>query len=232
MDVNGVARIAYEANRLFCEVEGIGQAVPWSHASDDIKARAAAGVLEVYSSPEITPEEQHEAWYHYMVAHGWVYGLHKDEAAKTHPNLVPYADLSVVEQVKNVLSINIVRALIPYEHMQHMLREQERQPLLDFDKPLDAFDPSADLQVDPALVAQATDPVAQTTIAGDPTKGAEQTTGDGTDAAAKSEGDDGKEQPERQSEGVRTQADSDGRQPEGGTSEHTERPSQRGSRKR
>ncbi|MFG1857546.1 RyR domain-containing protein [Actinomadura geliboluensis] len=40
-----------------------------------------------------TPEQLHESWCANMHAAGWGYGETKDETARTHPCLVPHAEL-------------------------------------------------------------------------------------------------------------------------------------------
>lgn len=46
-----------------------------------------------------------------MAAHGWRRGAAKDPAAKTHPCLIPYADLPGCERVKDAVFAAIVRAM-------------------------------------------------------------------------------------------------------------------------
>ena len=54
---------------------------------------------------ELTPvlerlaENTHEIWAKERMAEGWVYGPIRDDAKKTHPCLVPYADLPADEKV-------------------------------------------------------------------------------------------------------------------------------------
>ena len=48
-----------------------------------------------------SPEELHGSWMQAYYAMGWVYGPVYDREAKTHPDLVPYADLGQEEQDKD-----------------------------------------------------------------------------------------------------------------------------------
>src|SRR3954452_19300308 len=43
-------------------------------------------------------ENAHEVWAAERIAQGWVHGPCRDDAAKRHPCLVPYADLSEAEK--------------------------------------------------------------------------------------------------------------------------------------
>ena len=48
-----------------------------------------------------SPEELHGNWMQAYFAMGWVYGERYDKDAKTHPDLVPYAELQQQEQDKD-----------------------------------------------------------------------------------------------------------------------------------
>lgn len=52
-----------------------------------------------------SPEELHESWVQAYLAMGWVYGPEYNKEFKTHPDLVPYADLEQREQDKDVVFI-------------------------------------------------------------------------------------------------------------------------------
>lgn len=99
--VESCASVAHEANRALCEADGDFSQVPWEEASEDIKEGARGGILKVLANPNITPEDLHNDWAQNKLADGWVYGPEKDESRKTHPNLVPYEDLSQIDQLKD-----------------------------------------------------------------------------------------------------------------------------------
>jgi hypothetical protein len=52
-------------------------------------------------APPTTPEAEHESWVRAYEKMGWRYGPVRDPAAKTHPDLVPYADLPEAEREKD-----------------------------------------------------------------------------------------------------------------------------------
>lgn len=56
------------------------------------------------ANPGMTPEENHDNWMKHKLAEGWTLGTVKDFEAKTHPDLIPYADLPEVEQRKDTQS--------------------------------------------------------------------------------------------------------------------------------
>jgi hypothetical protein len=43
-------------------------------------------------------EHAHDLWARQRLAEGWTYGLERDDTAKHHPGLVPYADLPEAEK--------------------------------------------------------------------------------------------------------------------------------------
>ena len=52
-----------------------------------------------------SPEELHGSWMQAYLAMGWVYGEKYDREAKTHPDLVPYADLGQLERDKDAVFV-------------------------------------------------------------------------------------------------------------------------------
>lgn len=105
-----IARVIHAAQRELQIVQGDPRpAPPWDDAPDYQCAECIAGVELALKG--VTPEQSHEAWNQRMRADGWVYGEVKDEAAKTHPCLVPFADLPEEQQAKDILFVAIVQAL-------------------------------------------------------------------------------------------------------------------------
>lgn len=52
-----------------------------------------------------SPEELHGSWMQAYFAMGWVYGEVHDNDKKTHPDLVPYAELQRQEQDKDAVFV-------------------------------------------------------------------------------------------------------------------------------
>ena len=60
-------------------------------------------------------ENNHDHWARRRIEEGWIYGMMRDDTRKTHPDLVPYRDLSndekeydrtsVVETLKVILAL-------------------------------------------------------------------------------------------------------------------------------
>jgi RyR domain-containing protein len=58
-------------------------------------------------------EHVHDVWAQARLAEGWTYGPRRDDAAKTHPGLVPYADLSEGEKAYDRRSaLGTLRAIV------------------------------------------------------------------------------------------------------------------------
>jgi len=53
---------------------------------------------ELLALTEYLAENAHEVWAKQRIAQGWTYGPQRDDAAKFHPDLVPYADLTDEER--------------------------------------------------------------------------------------------------------------------------------------
>ena len=51
------------------------------------------------------PETLHENWVLAYEAMGWTYGPVRDRAAKTHPDMVPYAQLGQLERDKDAVFV-------------------------------------------------------------------------------------------------------------------------------
>lgn len=63
------------------------------------------GIAFMLDNPKVTPEENHENWMRMKVKQGWVYGKVKDFDKKTHPDLVPFGDLPIIEKKKDIADI-------------------------------------------------------------------------------------------------------------------------------
>lgn len=53
---------------------------------------------DVLAIAELLAENAHDNWAHKRLSEGWRYGETRDDAARTHPDLVPYAELPESEK--------------------------------------------------------------------------------------------------------------------------------------
>lgn len=113
--VSLIAKVCHEANRAYCAALGDFSQLPWEQAPAWQRDSAVLGVALIVDHPETTPEQSHENWMAQKRADGWVWGPVKDPDAKTHPCLVPYADLPAEQRAKDYIFGAIVRALLELE---------------------------------------------------------------------------------------------------------------------
>lgn len=105
-----IAQVAHNVNQAMRAA--LGEAVEsWDDAAPEHKASVLAGVDMHVANPDTTPEAAHESWLAQKVAEGWTYGEAKDLEAKTHPCLVPYAELPTEQKVKDYLFRAVVHSL-------------------------------------------------------------------------------------------------------------------------
>jgi len=106
-----IAIICHEANRAWCVTHGDFSQPSWGSAPQWQVDSAINGVEHAFKYPDATPEDMHNNWMAQKIADGWVYGEVKDPVAKTHPCMVPYAELPEFQRKKDALFLAIVRAL-------------------------------------------------------------------------------------------------------------------------
>lgn len=109
--IEATARMCHEMNR-FVQLTNPSEEAnkPWDHYDDDFKEITREGVRNALSGGK-TPEQQHEAWLKAKAADGWVYGPYKDFEKKTHPCMVRYDDLDVVDQMKDQMFLTVVKEM-------------------------------------------------------------------------------------------------------------------------
>lgn len=110
------AQIAHEANRAFSLQNGDASQPCWADAPEHVKQSAINGVMAIDRYPNMTPAESHANWMTHKQNEGWTYGPSKDEEKKTHPYMVPYANLPEAARLKDLVFGTAARAaLATYE---------------------------------------------------------------------------------------------------------------------
>jgi hypothetical protein len=108
----GIAKVAYEANRAYCQMLGDHSFGPWEEAPSWQRESNLDGVRFHFANPRAGPEASHENWLRKKRAEGWVYGPTKNPETKEHPCCVAFQQLSKEQQRKDVLFRSIVHAFI------------------------------------------------------------------------------------------------------------------------
>lgn len=111
--INAAARAAHEANRVLQIAQNESLISPsWDEAPHNIKESALDGVKRVHTDPSVTPEQLHENWLKFKENDGWKYGETRDDEAKLHPCMVPYAELPEGQRNKDLMFQAVVRAVL------------------------------------------------------------------------------------------------------------------------
>lgn len=100
---------AHAGNCRIQEKYGEVVAPEWDDLSDYLVQSTINGVKAIIDNPEITAEDLHASWSQERISDGWVYGADKCTVAKTHPCLVPYAELPEFQREKDYSFRSIVK---------------------------------------------------------------------------------------------------------------------------
>lgn len=101
------AQFVYDGARLAAQAAGAPIIpVPWTEREDAFK-KQFLNVIERQCGPQrsMSPEELHGSWMQAYFAMGWVYGEKYNREAKTHPDLIPYAQLGQLERDKDAVFV-------------------------------------------------------------------------------------------------------------------------------
>lgn len=114
--VEQVAKIAHEANRVYCQTIGDDSIVSWEDAPEWQKTSARNGVVFHMNNPSANASSSHDNWLKEKTEEGWKHGPVKDPEKKEHPCCVPYNELPKSQQLKDYLFMGIVRAFLKAEN--------------------------------------------------------------------------------------------------------------------
>lgn len=110
LTVEQIAHVVHEANRVIQRItKDAAVSPPWLESPASQRDSAMEGVRKALEGAG--PEELHEQWVQWRLERGWKYGRVKDDWGKTHPCMVPYADLPPEQRIKDDLFLAIVRVL-------------------------------------------------------------------------------------------------------------------------
>ncbi len=111
MKAHAIAQVLHAANAALCRAHEDHSHKSWDEVGDDARGHFMRMVEQMSANLPESPEAMHWLWMQDHLDRGWEWGAVKDVAAKKHPCLVPFTDLSELEQAKDALVIAIVKAL-------------------------------------------------------------------------------------------------------------------------
>ncbi len=112
MDAKQIARVVHEANRALTVIlQDVPVQPPWDEAPEEMVTSSISGIEWRLANREAPASAQHEEWMRAKIAAGWTLGPTKDNVAKTHPALIPYAELAEGVKAKDAVFSAIVLAL-------------------------------------------------------------------------------------------------------------------------
>lgn len=101
------AKFVYDAARLAAQAANAPIIPdPWNDREDAFRSQFH-NVIERQCGEQRSksPEELHGSWMQAYFGMGWVFGDNYDREEKTHPDLVPYADLGQLERDKDAVFV-------------------------------------------------------------------------------------------------------------------------------
>lgn len=114
MTIKEIAKVVHNLQSAFCASIGDNTVPTWDNAPDWMKDTTVDGVYALLNEPNAGPGFSHENWMQRKIEEGWIFGDVKDAAKKTHPSLVPFAELPWADQYKDILFVQTVRELHPH----------------------------------------------------------------------------------------------------------------------
>jgi len=101
------AKFVYDAARLAAQAANAPIVpVPWDEREGPFKEQFLEVIQRQCGEQRSrSPEELHGSWMQSYITMGWVYGKEYDREHKTHPDLVPYAELGQLERDKDAVFV-------------------------------------------------------------------------------------------------------------------------------
>lgn len=109
--IEQIAQVMHESVRQWQIANGQSAAPSWTRAPDWMKEATRSAVKWRIENPSASAADQHQQWVEQKRLAGWSYGKVKSGVRKTHPLLVDYEDLPVVERRKDALAAGVILAL-------------------------------------------------------------------------------------------------------------------------
>ena len=108
MNIEKIAEICHQVNKIYCESIGDFSQPNWENAPQWQKESTINGVKYHLNNDNTTPADSHNNWLKEKINNGWKYGKEKDPLKKTHPCIIPFEELPKEQQTKDKLFLAIV----------------------------------------------------------------------------------------------------------------------------
>jgi len=107
-----IAILAYAITAAYTVSIGAEPQAPWDEAPDEKKDSVLKDVEFLIANPEAGFDALHNQWLAQKQSDGWVYGEEVNEEAKTHPNILPFNELSQELQTRDQVFYGTVKAAL------------------------------------------------------------------------------------------------------------------------
>jgi hypothetical protein len=111
--INLIAATAHAANVAYCAAQGDFSHKSWESSPAELRDSVVDGVCFHIENADAGAQASHENWLKFKKEDGWTYGPIKSFEDKTHPCFMPFAELPIEQQAKDILFRNIVHSLAP-----------------------------------------------------------------------------------------------------------------------
>ncbi len=122
--ITEIAKVAYEANRAYCESLGDFSPMAWDICPQWQRDTVMNGARVIKEGKVTGPEESHENWVIVKENEGWTHRDEKNSIMKTHPCMLPFNELPEEQQMKDHLFFAIVMTLLDQHTNKETLRER------------------------------------------------------------------------------------------------------------
>ncbi len=112
--VQSIAKIVWEADRGFIEMNSLIEVPHWEDAEEWQREKTCNDVAFLLEYNEATDAALHNKWVEEMRENEWVYGKTFSKEKKTNPNLIDYVNLPIEEKIRYNLLWTIVRKFDTY----------------------------------------------------------------------------------------------------------------------
>ena len=109
--IEAIAHTVHEAMRAWIAAHGQDAPANWESAPDWMRKSSRESVRFVINNPSASVSAQHDQWVRQKERDGWTLGAVKDDTRKTHPMMIPFADLPEFEKRKDAIVKSLVLAL-------------------------------------------------------------------------------------------------------------------------